>query len=347
MRYNQRTYALVRRALVEARIRKWFKRKRKKNPSPSKLLSMLLKPRNGMHIKLALEERMEFVDLIREMYKIRKVISKYREKYGRRPRLFYKRVFGFPPRETQSVKVIWEPFNIHFIFKKNDLIAFWRKVHWGPGSGGFYPVGDTDIKIKDLRGLISFGREEKWLVETRDLVRHESIHAFEGRIKKASHSSEDKRYMFNSIKSELNAYLHNLKHSRRLRKRKINEWARGGLGEEAKDFIEEYLRYPETLKRIRKLKRMKRKAKTKKEKRLLNKKLENLKKRLEIKKRRKRMYMSYFIRTVNQIKKALEVMPLEAVHRIIYETPYERLCRKIPEAVKVYLKMRYEWYNHE
>lgn len=346
MRYNQSTYGLVRRSIVEARIRKWFKRKSKKNISPSKLLTTLLASKKGIQIKLNLEERMEFVALIREMYKTRTIISKYREKYGRRPRLFYKRVFGFAPRKIQSVKIIWEPFNIHFIFKKNDLIAFWRKVQWGPGSGGFYPVGDTDIKIKDLRGLVSFGREEKWFVETRDLVRHESVHAFEGRIKKANHPSEDKTYMFNNIKAELNAYLHNMRYSKKLRKRRINEWARGGLGEEVKEFIEDYLRYRETLKRIRKLKKMKRKAKTKKERRILADKLEKLKKRLEQKKRKKKMYMSYFIRTVNQIKKALEVMPLEMLHRIIYETPYERLCRKIPDAVRVYLKMKYEWYNH-
>ena len=347
MRYNPSTYGLVRRAIVEARIRKWFKRKKKKDPSPSKLLTMLLRPKKGIHIKLDQYERMEFVGLVREMYKTRKIISKYREKYGRRPRIFYRKVFGFPPRKVQSVKVIWEPFNIHFIFKKNDLIAFWRKVQWGPGSAGFYPVGDTDIKIKDLRGLVSFGREEKWFVETRDLVRHESVHAFEGRIKKTSYPAEDKVFMFNSIKSELNAYLHNMRYSRRLRKRRINEWARGGLGEEAKDFIEDYLRYQETLKRIRKLKKMKRRAKTKKEKRILNTKLEKLKERLEQKRRKKRMYICYFVRTVNQIKKALEVMPIEMLHRIIYETPYERLCKKIPEAVKVYLKMKYEWYNHE
>lgn len=347
MSYDYSTYALVRRAIVEARVRKWFKRKRRKNPSPSKLLSMLLKPRNGMHIRLSQEERMEFVDLIREMYKTRKVISKYRDRYGRRPRAFYKRVFGFPPRKKQSVKIIWETFNIHFIFKKNDLIAFWRKVKWGPGSAGFYPVGDTDIKIKDLRGLVSFGREEKWYIETRDLVRHESVHAFEGRIKKANYPSEEKTVMFSRTKAELNAYLHNLKHSRRLRKRRINEWARGGLGEEARDFINDYLKYQQTIKRIRNVKARIMRSKTKKDKRVLKIKLERLKKRLEHKKKKRKTYMSYFVRTVNQIKKALDIMPIEVIHTIIYETPYERLCKKMPAAVKAYLKMKSEWYNHE
>jgi hypothetical protein len=38
-------------------------------------------------------------------------------------------------------------------------------------------------------------------------------------------------------------------------------------------------------------------------------------------------------------------MPTDVLQRIIYETPFERLQNKIPEAVKVYKKMIYEWYK--
>jgi hypothetical protein len=345
MRYNPRTYSLVKRAIVEARIRKWFKRKRRKNPSPSKLLSMLLKPKKGIHIKLNRDERNEFVDLIRENYRTRKIISKYRKIYSRRPRTFYKRIFGFYPRETQAMRVVWGPFTIHFIFKRNDMIAFWRKVKWGPGSGGFYCVGNTDVKIKDLRGLVSFGREEKYPLETNDIIRHESVHAFEDFIKNKRPPSRKKSLMFFNIKSEMNAYLHNLKQTKKRKKREVNKWSRLGLGLEVKEEVNDYLSYDETLKRIQNVKTKIRKSKTKKAKRELKEKLSRLKQRLDAKRKKRRQYISLHIKTVNQARKALLFMPLEVLQTIIGETPYQRLHRKIPEAAKVYKKMKYEWYN--
>jgi len=345
MRINYRTQRLVSRAILESRIKRWFKAKRKISPPPSRLLSKLQSPRNGIHVTLDIEERKEFIGLIREMYKTRSIVEKYREHYSRRPRLFYKNVFGFPPRESQPVFIIWGPFNIHFIFKKNDLIAFWRKVRWGPGSGGFYPVGDTDIKIKDLRGLISFGRLERHLKETNDIVRHESVHSFENFILKRRPPCGSKSLLFFNIKSELNGYLHNFRSAKKKREMKMNEWARIGFGLEAADLIDEYLGYEETKKRIRNLKSKIRKAKSKKSKASLYNKLIMLKIRLEQKKKKRKKYLSLHLKTVNQVKKALVFMPVGVLQRIICETNYERLHKKIPETVRVYMKMRYEWYN--
>jgi len=345
MKYNFRTRLLVNRAITEARIRKWFKRSRKKNPSSSNLLSMLLRPKYGMHLHLTREERKEFVEMVCEMYKKRRIILKYRKKYGRRPKLFYKKVLGFSPRKSQSVKVIWNIFNIHFIFKKNDLIAFWRKIQWGPGSGGYYPLGDRDIKIQELRGLISFGREEHYSIETRDIIKHESVHAFEGSIKKRKSPLGKKALMFQKIKSELNAYLHNLKYSKKRKRRRINEWSRLGFGLEVKEFIEDYLRYNETVKRIRNVKSKIRKSKSKRERRELSRKLKKLKERFEQKKKKKRMYLSSYLKIVNQTKKALKIMPIKVLQRIIFETSYQKLHKKIPESVKIYRRMKYEWYK--
>lgn len=345
MKYNFRTRSLVTRAMVEARIIKWFKKSRKRNPSPSKLLTMMLKPKRVICLNLNREDRNKFIRMIREMYRTKKIIAKYRKKYGRRPRLFFEKVFGFSPRNFQSVRIIWNTFNIHFLFEKSDLISFWRKVKWGPGSGGFYPVGDTDIKIKELRGLVSFGRKEYSLIETTDIIRHESVHAFEDFIKKRKPPLSKKSFMFYRIKSELNAYLHNLKYSKKIKKRRLNEWARLGLGLEVKDIIEDYLSYSETVKRIRNMKSKIRKSKNKRYRKGLSKKLRKLKERLEQKRKRKKIFISFYIKTVNQIKKALKVMPLEVLQRIIYETPFERLYKKIPETVKVYRRMKYEWYN--
>jgi hypothetical protein len=344
--YNHRTESLVKRAITEARIRRWFNKPRKKKLSPSKLLTMLIKPKKGIQITLNKKDRTEFVELIRKMYDTRRIILKYRKKYSRKPRLFYKKVFGFSPRKFQSLNIIWNTNHIHFNLEKNDLIAFWKKVHWGPGSGGYYSVGDRDIKIKDLRGLISFGRKEKHSIETRDIVRHESVHSFEDFVKGKKPPIGKKNFLFYRIKAELNASLNNFKYSKKLRKRKINEWARLGLGEEVKDEIEDYLSYSKTLKRIRNIKTKIRRTKSKKERRQLSKKLRKSKERLELKKRKKRMYFGLYRKTVNQIKVALEIMPNEVLQRIIYETPFERLHKKIPETVKVYRRMIYEWYNN-
>lgn len=344
--YNHRTWALVTRAITEARIRNWFKKPRKKNPSPSKLLTVLTKPKKGLHLNLTKEERIEFVELIKRMYKTKKMISKYRERYGRKPRLFYKKVFGFSPRKFQSMKVIWNKFHIHFVFDKNDLIAFWRKVKWGPGDGGYYPVGDRDIKIQELRGLISFGRKQNYSIETKDIIRHESVHAFEDLIKKRKPPVEKKSFMFYRIKSELNASLYNFKYSKKRKRRKINEWARLGLGLEVKEIIEDYLSYNETVKRIGNIKSKIRKSKSKRKRKELSKKLKRLKERLKQKKKKKRIYLSSYLKTVNQVKKILKIMPIEVLQRIIYETPYERLYKKVPETVRVYRRMKYEWYKN-
>jgi len=333
------------RAITEARIRKWFKKKRKKVLSPSALLSILLRPKKGINLYLTREERKKFVKLVDEININKKIILKYRKKYGRRPKLFYKKVFGFPPRKFQSVKVFWNTFNIHFVFKKNDLIAFWKKVQWGPGTGAYYPVGDRDIKIKELRGLISFGREEKYTIETRDVIRHESIHAFEERIKKRETPYGKKKFMFYKIKAELNASLHNFKISKKRKRRMINEWARLGLGEEVKEIIEDYLSYSGTVKRIKNVKSMIRKSKSKNKRKRLSKKLKKLKERLGQKKKKRKFHWSIYRKTTNQIRKALKEMPIEVLQRIVYETPYERLYKKIPETVKVYKRMRYEWYK--
>ena len=343
---SDRLYRLVKMSMVESRIRKFFKRKRKKEPAPSILLTKLLKPRKGVELKLSQEERKEFVALIKEMYRTRKLIERYRIKYNRRPRFFYKKIFGFPPRNGQSVKILWGKFNIHFAFKKNDLIYFWKKVGWGPGSGGFYPVGDRDIKIKDLRGLISFGREENNLVETNHIIRHESVHAFEDFVKKRKHPQDSKAFLFFTIKAELNAYLHNFKYYKSRHRRKINEWAIYGYGDNLRQLVEEYFTFDETKKRIANLKIKIKKCKKKREKKQLKIKLNSLKKRLEVKKKKRREIIRIQIKTLNQVRKALEVMPVEVLQRVICETRYPLLYKKIPEAVKVYLKIKSQWYNN-
>lgn len=340
---NHATYSLVKISIIEARIRKWFKRPRRKNPSPSKLLTKLLKPKKGIHLCVTIEERWKFVELIRKFYKTKKLVSKYREIYGRRPRLFYRKVFGFPPRDFQSVNIVWSTFNIHFIFNKNDLIAFQRKIQWGPGIGGHYPVGDRTIKIKDLRGLVSFGRREDYSIETLDVMRHESIHAFEDLIKGRKMPRSKKSIMNYVIKSEINASLHNFKYSKNRKRRKINRWARLGLGVQVRENIEDYLGYDETLKRIKNLKI--RRCKKKREKKKLKEKLKSLKERLETKKDKKRFYFSLYRKNTNQIKKALEIVPIDVLQTIIFETHYERLYKKIPEAVIVYRKIKNDWYN--
>jgi len=344
--YNQRTRALVKRAIIEARIRKWFNKPRKKQPSPSILLTKLVKPKKGLQLSLSREERIDFVRLIKKMYRTRKLIRKYREKYSRRPKLFYKKVFGFPPRKFQEVNVIWNTSHIHLIFDKNDLIAFWKKVKWGPGSGGYYSVGDRDIKIKDLRGLISFGRREYYSIETRDIVRHESIHSFEDFVKGKKPPFDKKRFLFYRIKCEMNASLKNFKESKKRRKRKINEWARLGLGVEIREEIEEYLSYNETVKRIRNVKSKIKKSKSKREKKRLRERLNKLKQRLELKKKKKSLFFSLYRKNINQVKKALVVMSTDVLQRIIYETPFERLYKKIPDSVKAFKRIRYEWYRN-
>ena len=201
------------------------------------------------------------------------------------------------------------------------------------------------MKIKDLRGLVSFGREENYNIETWDIVRHESVHAFEDFVKRKRPPSSKKAFMFYCIKSEMNAYLHNFRHSRKKKRRYINEWARLGLGIEVNETINDYISYTETTKRIRNLKMKLRRAKTKKSKKHLREKLNSLKERLESKKKTRRKYVSLYTKTVNQAKKAVQYMPIEVLQRIIYETPFERLHRKIPEAVKIYLKMKSKWYS--
>jgi hypothetical protein len=344
--YNHRTQKLVKKAIVEARIRKWFRSPKKKNISPSKLLTKLVKPKKGLQLNLSRENRIEFVELIKKLYNTRKIILKYRKRYGRNPRLFYKKVFGFSPRNFQSLNIIWNTTHIHFILGKNDLIAFWKKVQWGPGSGGYYSVGDRDVKIKELRGLISFGRREYYSIETRDIVRHEAVHSFEDFVKRKKPPFGKKRFLFYRIKSELNASLKNFKESKNRRKRKINEWARLGLGTEIRDEIDDCLSYNETLKRIRNTKTKIRKSKSKKDKKRLREKMRKLKERLETKRKKRRFYFSLYRKTVNQIKIALEFMPVYVLQRIIYETPFERLHKKIPESVKVYKRINYEWYNN-
>jgi uncharacterized circularly permuted ATP-grasp superfamily protein len=88
-----------------------------------------------------------------------------------------------------------------------------------------------------------------------------------------------------------------------------------------------------------------RRSKTKKAKRELREKLKRLKQRLEAKKKKRRKYTSLYIRTANQAKKALQLMPEDVLQRIIYETPFERLHKKIPETVKVYQRIMNEWYS--
>jgi len=346
MKYSHRTHSLVKRAITEARIRKWFKRPRKKNPSASRLLTMLVKPEYGINLYLNKEERKGFVKLIQEIYKTRKTILKYRKKYSRRPKIFYKKVFGFSPRKFQSIKIIWNTFNIHFIFNKNDLISFRRKLQCGPGSGCYFSIGDRDIKIQTLRGLVSFGIDEHYSIETKDLIRHESVHAFEDFVKKRKPPFGKKSMMFYRIKSEFNAYLPNFKYYKKKIRRRINEWARLGLGSEIKEIIEDYLSYNETVKRIRNMRSKIRKSKNKRKRKELSKKLKKLKGRLEEKKKKRRMYFSLYHKIVNQIKKALKIMPVEVLQRIIYETPYKRLYKKIPETVRVYRRMKYEWYKN-
>lgn len=335
----------MKRAVVEARILKWFRRPRRKNPLPSRLLTQLTRPKRGMHVSLTREERVRFTSLIRDMYGARNTVRKYRKQHSRRPRLFYEKVFGFRPRPQQPVKIIWSPFNVHFIFRKNDLMAFWRRVGWGPGSGGYYSVGDRDIKIKELRGLVSFGRESEWSIETREIIRHESVHAFEDYVKKRPQPWDDLAYMRYRIKSELNAYLHNFRDSRDMRWRIINENSRRGLAEEVREQAEDYLSYTATAKKIRALEKRRRRAKTKKERRELGERVKRLRKRLEKKRMRIRDEMSLYRKTVNQVKKALKAMPLEALQHVIYATPYTRLHVKIPEAVREYRRMRREWYG--
>ena len=346
MNYNPRTISLLNRSIAEYRIRKWFKTKRKKDYAPSILLTKLMKPRNAIQIYLTREERSEFVNLIREMYIVRKTIRKYRRLYSRRPGLFYKKLLGFSPRESQFVKIIWNPLNIHIIFEKGDMLSFWKKVQWGPGSGGYYPLGDTDIKIKDMRGLVSIGVEEDHSIETLDTFHHETVHAFEGAFKKRKEVYNSKTFMFNRIKSELNAYLHNFRTSKKRRKNKINLWARNGLGLEVTEFVDDYLRYEATVERIKKLKKEIGKTKVKYKKEQMKLKLKKLNQLLEKKKLRKKYYTNSYKRIKNQIRIALEVMPIEVLHRIIYETPYERLQTKIPEAVKTYRWMKYQQYRN-
>ncbi|MFH1473261.1 MAG: hypothetical protein ABIE55_00005 [Candidatus Aenigmatarchaeota archaeon] len=345
--YNHRTQSLVRRAIVEARIRRWFNKGRKVEPTPSILLTKIIKPKKGLQINLTREERIKFVNLIKRMYITRKIILKYRNVYGRRPKLFYKKVFGFPTRKSQSMNIIWNTSHIHFIFERNDLIAFWKKIRWGPGSGGYYSVGDRSIKIKDLRGLISFGRREYYSIETRDIVRHESVHSFEDFVKGRKPPIEKKRFLFYRIKCELNAYLKNFKESNKGRKRNVNESARLGLSVEVKEEVEEYLSYKETIKRISNIKTEMRRTKIKKEKMELRKKLNRLKDILDSKKRKRKIYLNLYRKTVREVKKALEIMPTDVLQRIIYETPFERLQKKIPETVRVYKRMKYEWYYYD
>ncbi len=306
---NNSDCALIRRAVIESRIIKWFNSNHKKKVAPSKLLSSLVQPKNGMGFKLIREERSEFIKLIRRIQRTRKIITFYKKKYSRRPKFFYRKVFGFPPRKGQSVRIIWGALNIHFLFNKNDLMAFWRKVGWGPGSGCHLAVGDRDVKIKELRGLVSLGRDEFYSKETSDIIRHESVHAFEDFVKRRKSPSNRKRAMFYKIKSEMNAYLKNFKHTKNRKQGEINQRARLGIGLEVSEIILENVGYG--------------REKTRKK------------------------YLSLYRKTVNQVKKALKVMPVGVLQRIIYEVPFKRLHKKIPETVKVYRKMRYKWYKQK
>jgi hypothetical protein len=341
---NHSTRSLVKRAILEARIVDWFKRPRRRLAAPE-LLSKLTKPKRGMHLRLAQRERVEFTRLIRRINKARRVMQRYRVRYGRCPRAFYTRVFGFPPRCGQSVRVVWSTFNIHFIFERNDLMAFWRRVQWGPGVGGYYSVGDRDVKIQELRGLVSFGRVEDYGPATSETIRHESVHAFEEYVKGRKPPAGAKRRLYYSIKSELNAYLHNFRESRGKKKRRMNEGGRRGLSLEVRERVEEHLSYRATVEGIGRLERKRRRAKTKKEKGELTRRLMSLRLRLRRKRGRIRAVMSLHRRTVNQVKKAVDAMPVSVLRRVIYETPYERLHRKIPQAVMEYRRMRYEWYR--
>ncbi|MBN2202874.1 MAG: hypothetical protein JW700_01670 [Candidatus Aenigmarchaeota archaeon] len=343
---NPRTQALVNRSLAEYRIRKHFKTKRKDKLSPTQLLLHLTIPKNGRKIKLKEKERFEFLNMIRRMARTQKTLEKYRNIYSKRPRIFYEKALGFAPRENQSVKVVWNPLSVHILFEKNDMMAFWRKVQWGPGSGGYYPLGDTDIKIKDLRGMVSLGRKEDFSIETWDTMRHESVHAFEGNIKKRNFPKNRKNYMFCRIKSELNAYLHNFRYTKDKKRKRVNKWARNGLAIEVREFIEEYLGFEDIEKSIKTTKSKIRASKNKREKKILRQSLEKLKKQLETKKAKKKHYFGMYRKISNQIKIALQIMPLEAVQRIIFETPFERLQKKLPESVTIYKKMLYLWKNN-
>jgi hypothetical protein len=346
MKHNNSTHSLVKKSIVEARIKKWFRKRRKKDKPPSKLLSILLKPKKGIHIELAREERKYFVSLIRRIYTMKKIVSTHRSRYGRKPKEFYTKVFGFPPRDYQRLNVVWNGFNIHFVFDKNDLIAFQRKINWGPGVGGYYPVGDRNIKIKDLRGLVSFGIREDLSIETWDVMRHESIHAFESIIKRRKQPNEKRLIMNYVIKSEMTAYLHNFKRFTKKKRREINRHARQGLGLIVRESIEDYLGIGETKKRIENLKLRLRKYKTKRRKKELKKKLKSLKKRLEKKKETKTAHFTIYRKNTNQIKKALDAIPLDVLHNVIFHSRYDTLYKKIPETVKIYRKMKNQYYYY-
>lgn len=328
---------LLKCALVEHRIYKYFKRREIKEKAPSKILTEILNS-SPIKLKLSREQRKRFISLISRILEARKIIEKYRKIYAKRPRIFYKKVFGFEPRKNQKMKIIWNPNFIHFIFEKNDLIAFWRKVGWGPGSGAHYEVGDRDIKIKELRGLISFGRNE-YSLETNDTILHESIHSFDNFVKGKKIPSSEKLRLYSMIKFELSACLHNFKDSESKERKKINEKCRKKLSLCVSDFVNEYLRLDATKENIQKVKRKIRKAKYKKEKKKLREKLEKLKKRLEMKKRKKKKIMKMYREIVKEVKKALKVMPIGVVRAIIFDVPFHRLSRKIPKLVRIYRGM--------
>jgi len=130
-------FALVRRAVIEARIIKWFNSHPEKVVAPSRLLSSLARPKRGIKLSLTRNERIEFTELIRRIQRARKTINFYREKYSRRPKFFYSKVFGFPPRKSQSVRIIWGTLNIHFVFSKNEIS--WLRAGLPRFLGGLQP----------------------------------------------------------------------------------------------------------------------------------------------------------------------------------------------------------------
>ena len=325
---------LLKKAIIEHRIRKLLRTKNLNENSPSKLLSEIIGS-NSIKIKLNREQRKKFIVLVSRALEARKTIEKYRKLYSGKPALLYTNVFGFSPKNKSKIKIKWNSHSIHFLFEKNELMSFWRKIGWGPGSGAYLSIGDTDVKIKELRGLVSFGRISN-PAETRDIILHESAHLFDDYVKRKKFSYSKKLKLYYDIKSELGAYLHNLKDTDENEKKLVNKKSVKGIFEYGREYIDEFLGIESTKKRIKKLKKDLKKAKTKKIKKETKEKIQSLEKRLFMKTRKRKLLLGKLKSITKQVKSAVKTMPVDIVRSIVTDVPFERAGKKLCEMIDVY-----------
>ena len=325
---------LLKKAIMEYRIHKYFKMKQLEANTPSKVLRMILES-NSIALKLSREQRTKFILLIKRMLEARRIIQKYRKIYSRKQVLFYSTVFGFSPEKGQKVKISWKPNSIHFIFEKKFLNKFWKKVGMGVAVGAYMCVGDRDIKIRELRGLITFGKQS-FPAENKDIVLHESVHLFDDFVKRKKQPSIKRLCLFYDIKSELSAYVHNFREAYSIEQKTVNKKSSQGLKLSVLSFLDDFFSIGKTANNIGRTKQKIKRAKSVKAKEELRQKLSRLNARLEAKNKKSRKVMKKCTRIVGKIKHALQVMPVDALRTIVLDVPFQHLDSKISELVCVY-----------